>query len=82
MLTFFQKDVLPAHKRSNIVCKYLCHCDSVYVGRTSHRLEEQIRQHVPNFIRNQVKPQKDLPRRPCKSTQMHLFRILLLVNIC
>ena len=63
MLPSFQKDVLPAHKRSNIVYKYLCHCDSVYVGRTSQRLEEQIRQHVPKFIRNQVTPQKDLPTR-------------------
>ena len=35
----------------------------------SQQLEEQIRQYVPKFIRNQVKPQKDLPRRQCKSTQ-------------
>ena len=60
----FQKDVLPAHQRSNIVYKRSCHCDSVYVGRTSQRLAERIRQHVPKFIRN-----KDLPRRRRKSTQ-------------
>ena len=69
MLTSFQKNVLPAHKPSNIVYKYLCPCGSVYVGRTSQRLKEKIRQHVQKFIRNQVKPQKDLPRRQCKSTQ-------------
>ena len=69
MQPFFQKDVLPAYKRSNIVCKYLCHCDSVYVGRTSQQLEERIQQHFPKFIRNQVKSQKDLPRCQCKSTQ-------------
>ena len=45
----------------------MCHCDIVYVGRTFQRLEKQIRQHVPKFIRNQVKPQKDLPKRHCKS---------------
>ena len=32
MLLSFQKDVLPAHKRSNIVYKYSCQCDSLYVG--------------------------------------------------
>ena len=35
----------------------------------SQRLEKRIRQHVPKFIRNQIKPQKDFPRRQCKSTQ-------------
>ena len=69
MLPSFLKNVLPAHQRSNIVYKYLCHCNSVYVGRTSQRLEERIRQHVPKFIRNRIKSQKDLPRRQCKSTQ-------------
>ena len=69
MLPSFLIDILPAHQRSNIVYKYLCHCDNVYVGRTSQRLEEQIRQHVPKFIRNKIKPRKDLPRRQCKSTQ-------------
>ena len=64
MLPSFQKDVLPVYKRSNIIYKYLCHCDSVYyVGRTSQRLEEQIQQHVPKFIRNQVR------KCYCKSTQ-------------
>ena len=68
MLPSFQKDFLPAHKRNNIAYNYLCHCDSVYVGRTSQQLEERIRQHVPKFIRNEVKPQKDLPTRHCKFT--------------
>ena len=43
----------------------MCHCDSVYLGRTSQRLQERIRQRVSKFIRNQ----KDLTRRQCKSTQ-------------
>ena len=48
---------------------YLCHCNSVYVGRTSQRLEERIRQHVPKFFKNKIKSQKDLSGRQCKSTQ-------------
>ena len=51
LLRSFQNDVLPAHQQSNIVYKYLCHCDNVYVVRTSQQLEERIRQHVPKFIR-------------------------------
>ena len=30
----------------------MCHCDSRYVGRTSQRLEERIKQHVPRSIAN------------------------------
>ena len=69
MLPSFQKDVLPAHQQSNILYKYLCHSDSVYVGRTSQRLKEQIQQHVSKFIRNKTKPQKVLLRRQCKFGQ-------------
>ena len=43
---------------------------STYIHtKTSQRLEERIRQHVPKFTRNKIKPQKDLPRRQCKSAQ-------------
>ena len=69
MLPSFPNNVLPTHYRSDIVCKYSCHCDGVYVGRTSQPLIKQILQHVPKFIRNQIKPKKDLFRPQCKSTQ-------------
>ena len=49
--------------------KEILYTDSAYVGKTSQQLEERIRQHTPKFIRNQVKPQKDLSRRHCQSTQ-------------
>ena len=70
-VAFILKDFLPAHQRSNIVYKYwyLSHYDKVHIGRMSQRLEERIRLHVPKFIRNKIKPQKDLPRRQCKPTQ-------------
>ena len=63
---------IPGIKNSKIVYKYSCHSDSLYVGRTSQRLEERTR-HVPKFIRNKIKPQKDLPRRQCKFTQNTLI---------
>ena len=46
------KDVLPPHRRSNLVYTFKCSCDSSYVGRTSQRLEDRIEQHVPKSVRN------------------------------
>ena len=50
LLPAAQKDVLPASHQSNIVYQFLCHCDSRYVGRTSQRLRQKIKQHVPKTI--------------------------------
>ena len=47
-----KKDMLPSHHHSNVIYQFLCHCDSRYVGRTSQRLEERIKQHVPRSIAN------------------------------
>ena len=44
--------MLPSHHHSNVIYQFLCNCDSRYVGRTSQRLEEQIKQHVPRSIAN------------------------------
>ena len=52
MLHAAKKDVLPANQRSVVIYEYVCHCDSWYVGcRTSYRLQERIKQHVPKAIR-------------------------------
>ena len=48
----FEKDMLPFHHHSNVIYQSVCHCDSRYVGRTSQRLEERIKQHVPRSIAN------------------------------
>ena len=45
------KDVLPALQNSNVIYQFSCHCDSRYVGRTSQRLQDRIKQHVPKSIR-------------------------------
>ena len=51
MLPAAKKDVLPANQRSMVIYEYVCHCDSRYVGRTTQRLQERIKQHVPTAIR-------------------------------
>ena len=51
MLPAAKKDVLPANQRSMVIYEYVCHCDGRYVGRTTQRLQERIKQHVPKAIR-------------------------------
>ena len=52
LLPATKKDVLLSHHHSNVIYQFLCHCDSRYVGCTSQRLEERIKQHVPRSIAN------------------------------
>ena len=50
LLPAIKKDMLPSHHHSNVIYQFVCHCDSPYVVRTSQRLEEEIKQHVPRSI--------------------------------
>ena len=50
LLPAAQKDVPPASHQSSIAYQFLCHCYSRYVGRTSQRLQQSIKQHVPKTI--------------------------------
>ena len=63
MMPSIRKDRLPSIQRSNVVYKYLCHCDSAYVGRTSQRLEDRI-----TLNSSATKPDKLLPQRSCKTS--------------
>ena len=67
-LPAIKKDVLPSHHHSNVIYQFLCHCDSRYVGRTSQRLEERIKQHVPRSIANlPASPNRQSLSRSCKA---------------
>ena len=54
--------------------KFVCHCGSRYVGPTSQRLEERIKQHIPKSIANRPIPniRQSLPH-PGKATNPHNF---------
>ena len=54
MLPAAKKDVLLAHLRSMVIYEYVCHCDSWYIGRTTQRLQECIKQHVPKAIKQKT----------------------------
>ena len=67
MLPVAHKDVLPTTLKSSVVYEYSCHCDSRYVGRTSQRLQDRIKQHVPKWLQQQAKrPTRSQPGRSCK----------------
>ena len=69
LLPATNKAVLPALQKSNVIYQFSCHCDSRYVGRTSQRLPDRIKQHVPKSIRSCSSSQNRLlPARRCKSS--------------
>ena len=67
MLPVARKNVLPITQKSPVIYEYKCHCDSWYVGRTSQRLQDRIKQHVPQWLRQQLtRPRRSQPYRSCK----------------
>ena len=84
LLPVAKKDVLPAFHQSNIVYQFLCHCDSRYVGRTSQRLQQRIKQHVPKTIlQEHISQDRSTLARSCKPTEALKLKLtfLLLDNI-
>ena len=69
LLSATNKDILPTLQKNNVIYQLSCHCNSRYVGRTSQRLQNRIKQHVLGFIRTCSFPQKRLLHaRQCKSS--------------
>ena len=50
MLPVARKDVLPTTQKSSDLYEYKCHCNGRYVGQTSQRLQDRIKQHVPQQL--------------------------------
>ena len=69
-----QKDVLPASHQSNIAYQFLCHCDSRYMGGTSQRLQQRIKQHVPKTVlHGHISQDRSTLARSCKPISMKLL---------
>ena len=66
ILPAIHKDVLPAYQQSMVVYQYVCRCECRYVGRTSQRLQDRIRQHVPKTISNKTNQERIQPTRKSK----------------
>ena len=55
-----RKNVVPIKQQSMVVYQNVCRCDCRYVGRTSQRLQDRIKQHISKAIRNQTQLDRDL----------------------
>ena len=67
MLPVPRKVVLSITLKSSVVYEYSCHCDNRYVGQTSQRLQDKIKQHIPKWQQQQAKrPTRSQPGRSCK----------------
>ena len=74
LLPAIENDVLPALLLSNVVYNFSCHCDCRYIARTSQRLQDRIRQHVPKFIRtSQIPNSRNISSRSGKSLIQVMF---------
>ena len=52
---------------SSVVYEFSCRSDARYVGRTTQRLADRIKQHVPLNIRKESSTVREQPHRMCKS---------------
>ena len=67
MLPVARKDVLPTTLKNSVIYEYSCHCDSRYVGRTSQRPQDRIKQHIPKWQQQKARrPTRSQPGRSCK----------------
>ena len=46
MLLPIQNDCIPTNKKSLVVCEFLCRCQARYVGLTTQRLVDRMKQHI------------------------------------
>ena len=69
MLPVAHKNVLLIIQKSFVTYEYQCHRDSRYVGRASQRIQDRIKQHVLQWLRQQLTcPRRSQPHRSCTRT--------------
>ena len=68
MLPSAKKDSVPTTQKSCVVYEFSCRCEARYVGRTTQRLADRIKQHVPTSIRTKNTVTRKQPPRMCKNS--------------
>ena len=66
MLPSAKKDCVPTTQKSCVVYEFSWRCQAWYVGRTTQRLADRIKQHVPMSIRKKINTIREQPPRICK----------------
>ena len=73
MLSVARKNVLPTIQKSSVISEYKSHCDILYLGQTSQRLQDRIKQRVPQWLRQQLTcPRRSQPLRLRKQNNTKL----------
>ena len=67
MLPSAKKDSVPTTQKGCTVYEFSCRCEARYVGRTTQRLADRIKQHVPTSIRKKSGTVREQPPRMCKN---------------
>ena len=66
MLPSVKNDSVPTTKKC-VVYEFLCRCEARYLGRTTQRLADRIKQHVPTSTRKKSDTIREQPPRECKN---------------
>ena len=67
MLPSAKKDSVPTTQKRCVVYEFSCRYEARYVGRTTQRLADRIKQHVPTSIRKKNSTVREQPPRMCNS---------------
>ena len=69
MLPSAKKDCVLTTRKSCVVYEFSCRCEARYVGRTTQRLADRIKQHVPTSFRRKSNAARAQPPRICKKNK-------------
>ena len=67
MVPSAKKDSVPTTQKSCVVYEFSCRCEARYVERTTQRLGDRIKQHVPTSIRKKNSTLREQRPRMCKN---------------
>ena len=59
---------VPSFTSACVVYEFSCRCEARYVGRTTQRLADRIKQHVSTSIRTKNTTTREQPPRTCKNS--------------
>ena len=68
MLPSAKTDSVPTTHKICVVYEFSCRCEARYIGRTTQRLADRIKQHVPTSIRTENTTTREQPPRMCKNS--------------
>ena len=69
MLPSAKKDCISTTQKSCAVYEFSCRCEARYIGRTTQRLADRIKQYVPASIRKKSYAAREQPPHICKNNK-------------